>query len=104
MIGDGRDELPSVYGPQLDTLVVRSSQEVLPIHGVELNVSAAEDLKWRLIKRYRAAAVSATYVIMLHATLTQPLPMCRPDRGIVCPEGVRISANRVDPQSDRAIG
>lgn len=64
MIGDGRDELPSVYGPQLDTLVVRGSQEVLPIHGVELNVSAVEDLKWRLIKRYRAAAVSATYVIM----------------------------------------
>ena len=39
MIGDGRDESPAVNGPQLDTLVVRGSQEMLPVHRVELNVS-----------------------------------------------------------------
>ena len=40
VIGDGRDESPAVHGPQLDTLVVRGCQEVLPIHRVELDVSA----------------------------------------------------------------
>ena len=38
VIANGREEPPAVHGPQLDTLVVRGSQEVLSIHGIEIHV------------------------------------------------------------------
>ena len=44
VVRDRRDEFRPVHSPQLDTFVVGSGQEVLPIHRVEFNVSGVNNI------------------------------------------------------------